>query len=88
MTVIQATVGSFIVFITLVDCIGPTNPTYLVDRLIGKVDRLIGKKPEKLSEKPSDDEVPKTDDTSDTTLRYDSMQLSMHDNAHKNIAAN
>jgi hypothetical protein len=88
MTVIQATVGSFIVFITLVDCIGPTNPTYLVDRFIGKVDRLIGKKPEKSSENPSDDEVPMTDETSHMTLRYDSLQLSTHDNVHKNIAAN
>jgi hypothetical protein len=81
MTVVQASVGSFIVFITLVDCMGPTNPTYLVDR-------LIGKKPEKSSERPSDNEVPMTDETSRMTLRYDSMQLSTHDNAHKNIAAN
>jgi len=31
MTIIQATVGSFIVFLTFTDCIGPSNPTYLAD---------------------------------------------------------
>mmetsp|Transcript_11803 Transcript_11803/g.21811 ORF Transcript_11803/g.21811 Transcript_11803/m.21811 type:complete len:102 (-) Transcript_11803:134-439(-) len=33
-TVIQATVGSFIFLLTFLDCIGPTNPTYLVDKYI------------------------------------------------------
>jgi hypothetical protein len=31
-TVIQASAGSFILFLTMVDCVGPSNPTYLVDR--------------------------------------------------------
>merc|ERR1712232_1140694 len=30
-TIIQATVGSFIVFTALVDCFGPTHPTYWID---------------------------------------------------------
>jgi hypothetical protein len=34
LTVIQATVGSFIVFLTLADCVGPSNPTYFVDSLL------------------------------------------------------
>jgi hypothetical protein len=34
-TVIQASLGSFVIFLVLVDCIGPSNPTYLVDRLFG-----------------------------------------------------
>ena len=33
MTIIQATIGSFVVFLTLTDCIGPSNPTYLADNL-------------------------------------------------------
>mmetsp|Transcript_56613 Transcript_56613/g.137486 ORF Transcript_56613/g.137486 Transcript_56613/m.137486 type:complete len:701 (-) Transcript_56613:1769-3871(-) len=33
-TIIQATLGSFIFFLTFVDCIGPTNPRYLVDRML------------------------------------------------------
>ena len=33
-TVIQASIGSFVVFLTMVDCIGPSNPTYLVDRYL------------------------------------------------------
>merc|ERR1711937_673270 len=33
-TIIQATVGSFVVFIAFTDCIGPSNPTYLVDSLL------------------------------------------------------
>jgi len=41
MTIIQATVGSFIVFLTLTDCIGPSNPTYLVD--LAK-EKLFGRK--------------------------------------------
>ena len=32
-TVIQASLGSFIIFLAMVDCIGPTNPTYLFDRI-------------------------------------------------------
>lgn len=31
-TVIQATLGSFIVFLVLIDCFGPTNPTWLFDQ--------------------------------------------------------
>jgi hypothetical protein len=34
-TVIQASVGSFVIFLVLVDCIGPSNPTYLLDRVFG-----------------------------------------------------
>jgi hypothetical protein len=33
MTIVQATIGSFVVFLTMTDCIGPNHPTYLVDRL-------------------------------------------------------
>jgi len=35
-TIIQATVGSFIVFTSFADCIGPSNPTYLFDSWFGK----------------------------------------------------
>merc|ERR1712008_277964 len=41
LTITQATVGSFIVFLTLTDCIGPSNPTYLVD--LAK-EKLFGRK--------------------------------------------
>ncbi|CAB9514430.1 dispatched homolog 1 [Seminavis robusta] len=33
-TIIQATIGSFVVFLTLTDCIGPREPTSTADRLI------------------------------------------------------
>lgn len=33
-TVVMATVASFVVFITLTNCFGPTNPTYLVDKCL------------------------------------------------------
>lgn len=36
LTIVMATIGSFVVFITLADCIGPSEPTYLVDMLIAK----------------------------------------------------
>jgi len=35
-TIIQATVGSFVVFTAFADCIGPSNPTYLVDSIFSK----------------------------------------------------
>merc|ERR1712086_1172051 len=34
-TVVMATVASFVVFITLTNCFGPSNPTYLVDKCFG-----------------------------------------------------
>lgn len=33
-TVLQASIGSFIIFLTMMDCVGPSNPTYLVDRYL------------------------------------------------------
>jgi hypothetical protein len=33
-TIIQAIIGSFIVFLTLTDCIGPEDPTYMAERLV------------------------------------------------------
>jgi len=33
-TIIQATIGSFVVFLTMTDCIGPSEPTYMADRLL------------------------------------------------------
>lgn len=36
-TIVQATIGSFVFFLLLTDCIGPANPTYLVDSVISKV---------------------------------------------------
>eukprot|EP00545_Synedropsis_sp_CCMP1620_P000210 CAMPEP_0119019772 /NCGR_PEP_ID=MMETSP1176-20130426/22619_1 /TAXON_ID=265551 /ORGANISM="Synedropsis recta cf, Strain CCMP1620" /LENGTH=1061 /DNA_ID=CAMNT_0006974053 /DNA_START=182 /DNA_END=3367 /DNA_ORIENTATION=+ len=35
-TVIQATLGTFIVFLTLTDCIGPSQPTVLYDKMVAK----------------------------------------------------
>jgi len=36
-TILQATIGSFIVFLTLCDCFGPSEPTYLVDAAFRKM---------------------------------------------------
>jgi predicted RND superfamily exporter protein len=33
LTVVQASIGSFIVFVVMLDCFGPRNPTYLFDRM-------------------------------------------------------
>jgi hypothetical protein len=38
-TVIQATIGSFIVFLTMTICIGPSQPTHSVDTLVAKLFR-------------------------------------------------
>lgn len=34
LTILQATIGAFIVFLTMADCIGPSDPTALMDRLL------------------------------------------------------
>jgi hypothetical protein len=33
MMIVQVTIGSFVIFLTMTDCIGPNHPTYLVDCL-------------------------------------------------------
>jgi len=35
-TILQATIGSFFVYTALADCIGPSDPTYLADRIMKK----------------------------------------------------
>ena len=35
-TVLQASVGAFVFFLVLADCVGPSNPTWLFDRLTGR----------------------------------------------------
>ena len=58
MTVIQASAGSFVVFLVFNDCIGPSQPTYLVDKILAK---LSGKKSDEDSEKQSlNDETERT----------------------------
>jgi len=37
MTIVQATIGSFVVFLVMTDCLGPSNPTYLVDKAVEKI---------------------------------------------------
>lgn len=39
MTILHATVGSFVVFIVLADLFGPSEPTRMFDRLLGKKDK-------------------------------------------------
>ena len=41
MTILHATGGSFIVYLVLTDCFGPSEPTKLVDSLVR---RCVGKK--------------------------------------------
>lgn len=36
-TIVQATVGSFVVFLVLTDCFGPTHPTYMFDLMMAKI---------------------------------------------------
>jgi len=36
-TILMATVGAFVVFITLSDCLGPSRPTHVMDVLIARV---------------------------------------------------
>jgi len=36
LTIIQSTLGSFVIFLTMADCLGPSEPTYMVDTLIAR----------------------------------------------------
>jgi hypothetical protein len=49
-TVIQATLGSFIVFLTMTICIGPSRPTHLVDTLLAKLFRRNDSSPQEEDE--------------------------------------
>jgi len=40
--IIQATIGSFVVFFTLTDTVGPSNPTFLLDRISRAISLLKG----------------------------------------------
>lgn len=35
MTILQATLGSFVVFLAITECVGPAEPTYVFDRVCG-----------------------------------------------------
>ena len=50
-TIIQATLGSFIVFISLADAVGPAEPTWLMDTIIAKV------RGNRSSEEDEDDDI-------------------------------
>lgn len=43
LTIAQATVGSFLVFLVTVDCIGPSDPTNLMDRILTRCFGWCGK---------------------------------------------
>jgi 5-methyltetrahydrofolate--homocysteine methyltransferase len=59
-TMIQASIGSFIFFSVLTDTVGPSEPTFLVDRLCSK---MCGKKKEEM-----EDLVPGTEQTPAKTV--------------------
>jgi hypothetical protein len=43
-SIIQAIIGSFVVFLVLTECIGPSHPTFLVDSILSKCDKHCQKK--------------------------------------------
>ena len=44
LTIVLATVGSFIVFLSLADCVGPSKPTAFVDMVLAKMKACCGDK--------------------------------------------
>ena len=60
-TVIQATIGSFIVFLTMTICIGPSQPTHLVDTLLAKLVRRSN------DSSPQDEDERNVKDETDST---------------------
>jgi len=65
-TIVQATIGSFVVFLTLTNCIGPSQPTYMADKLTERCTRGsgknngVGRKSEKVTEEEDDEEKTET----------------------------
>jgi hypothetical protein len=55
-TIIQASLGSFILFLTMVDCIGPSAPTYLVDRFLLRKEVPVSEESERTEKVVAGDE--------------------------------
>lgn len=60
MTVIQASAGSFVVFLVFTDCIGPSQPTYLVDRALEIISNKMKSDEDSLDKKSLNDETERT----------------------------
>ena len=58
-TVIQATIGSFVVYLTLAETLGPSRPTYTVDWIVAKI-RSRGRNAQE-GESPKGDDVDSED---------------------------
>ena len=43
LTIAQSTIGAFLVFNVMVDCVGPSDPTNLVDKMLLRCFRYWGK---------------------------------------------
>merc|ERR1712176_314952 len=61
-TIIQTSVGSFILFVVMTDCLGPAYPTYLYDKLIGRTDHPLENTGNKTPEKNKRITAPMLDD--------------------------
>ena len=53
LTIAQSTVGSFVVFLVVVDCIGPSNPTSTVDSVLSRCYAMCGKEYHVQAEEPT-----------------------------------
>ena len=78
MTIIQATVGSFVVFLTLTDCVGPSHPTYLCDRLLGYVTGRNNDAPQEETDSSRKLAREETDMTSTRTGKNDELEPSVY----------
>lgn len=43
LTIAQSTIGSFVVFLVMVDCVGPSDPTHLIDSFLSRCYGFVGK---------------------------------------------
>jgi hypothetical protein len=53
LTVVQATAGSFVVFLSMTDCLGPSDPTALVDKALSKCSKK-GERNDDSNSKPTE----------------------------------
>lgn len=71
-TMFQGTIGSFIVFLTLTDCIGPSNPTYVWDSMVAK---LRGEEMRVVETVPGDERIRTSSNGGYETQTVDSLSF-------------
>jgi len=65
LTIVESTIGSFVFFLTLTDCIGPSNPTYAVDYIVNMISNKRNQEKENNSNNQHDATIITTEKNND-----------------------